>query len=43
VTTNASHTFSGARRSYTVTLTATDGSATSTSSVGVTCNKRNCS
>jgi subtilisin family serine protease len=40
--TNATHTYA-ARLSYTVTLTATDGAATSTSSVGVTCNKRNCS
>lgn len=41
-TTNASHTFA-ARRSYTVRLTARDGTQTSTSSVGVTCNRRNCS
>ena len=41
-TTNASHTFAN-RRSYTVSLTATDGTATSTSTVGVTCNRRNCS
>lgn len=41
-TTDASHTFA-ARRSYTVTLTATDGPATSTASQPVTCGKRNCS
>ena len=41
-TTNASHTFAS-RRSYTVTLTAVDGAQTSSSSVGVSCNRRNCS
>lgn len=41
-TTNASHTFAN-RRSYTVTLTAVDDAQTSSSSVGVSCNKRNCS
>jgi subtilisin family serine protease len=40
--TSPSHTFAN-RRSYTVTLTATDGAATSTSSQTVTCNKRHCS
>jgi subtilisin family serine protease len=42
-TTNASHTFAS-RRSYTVTLTASDpAAATSTASQGVTCSKRSCS
>ncbi|HEV2016858.1 MAG TPA: S8 family serine peptidase [Gemmatimonadaceae bacterium] len=41
-TTDASHTFA-ARRSYTVTLTATDAGVTSTASQPVTCSKRNCS
>ena len=41
-TNNATHTFAS-RQSYTVTLTATDGSQTSSSSVGVSCNRRNCS
>ena len=41
-TTNASHTFAS-RRSYTVTLTAVDGAQSSTASVGVSCNRRNCS
>ncbi|HJP60969.1 MAG TPA: PKD domain-containing protein, partial [Gemmatimonadaceae bacterium] len=41
-TTNASHTF-GSRSSSTVTLTAVDGAQSSTASVGVSCNKRNCS
>ena len=40
--TSPSHTF-GNRRSYTVTLTATDGAATSTSSKTVTCKQRSCS
>jgi subtilisin family serine protease len=41
-TTNATHTFA-ARRSYTVRLTAKDGSATSTTTKAVTCTKHNCS
>lgn len=41
-TTNASHTFAS-RRSYTVRLTAVDGAQTSAASVGVSCNRRNCS
>ena len=41
-TTNASHTFA-ARRSYTITLTATDGTASSAKSQTVTCNRKNCS
>jgi PKD repeat protein len=41
-TTNASHTFA-ARRSYTVKLTAVDGAQSSSASVGVSCNRRNCS
>ena len=39
---NASHTFAS-RKSYTVQLTDVDGSQTSSASVGVTCNRRNCS
>jgi subtilisin family serine protease len=42
ITKNASHTF-GSRKSYTVTLTDVDGSQSSSASVGVTCNRRNCS
>ena len=42
ITTDASHTF-GARRSYTVNLTATEGTNSSSSSQTVNCNRRNCS
>ena len=42
-TKNATHTFASRRSSYTVRLTATDGAATSSASVGVNCNKHNCS
>jgi subtilisin family serine protease len=42
-TTDASHTFAAVRRSYTVTLTATDSGVTSSASQTVTCSKRNCS
>lgn len=43
-TTNASHTFpSSSRRSYTVSLTASDSRGSTTASQSVTCNKRNCS
>ena len=41
-TTNATHTFA-ARRSYTVKLTDVDGTQSSSASVGVNCNRRNCS
>lgn len=40
--TSPSHTFAN-QRSYTVTLTATDGAATSTTSQSLTCHRRNCS
>lgn len=41
-TRDASHTFA-ARKSYTVKLTDVDGTQSSSASVGVTCNRRNCS